>query len=51
MNIPGWIFGFGKDLEQFIIGQEEEAWEVEALLFQIGVETSLNHVQECIALL
>ncbi len=46
-SLPCWILGFRQDLQKFIIGQEEEAGEVEAFFLQVFIqsledETRLN---------
>ena len=35
----GWVFGLGENLQQLIVGQEEETWKVETLFLQIVVKT------------
>jgi len=47
---PGWILGLRQDLQQLVVGQEEEAREEETLLFQIGVEALEDELQEFVGL-
>ena len=37
--LPGWILCLGENFKQFIVGQEEESWEIKTFLFQIFIET------------
>ena len=48
IDSPSGIFGLGEDLQQLVVGQEEESWEEEALLFQVHVEALQDHIQELV---
>lgn len=43
---PAWILGFTQNLQQLLIGQEEEPGEVESLLLQVLIEPSLDQLQQ-----
>ena len=50
-GLPGGIFGLREDLQQLVIGEEEEAGEEEAFLLQIVVQTLQDQLQEPIGFL
>lgn len=47
---PGGILGLRQDLEELIVGQEEEPGEEEALLFQVLIQPFKNELQEFVGL-
>ena len=47
----GRILRFGKNLEHFVVGQEEEAREEESLLLEIRVQAFVDAVQKAVAVL
>ena len=46
----GWVLGFGQNLQQLVIRQEEEASKEKTLLLQIVVQALLNVFQKVVGL-
>ncbi len=46
--VPGWILSLWEDLQQLVIGQEEEAGEIESLLLQVFIQTLENEFQQLV---